>query len=183
LSNSNPFPQEPNAKAHRDPLNNDSAPTLPEQPAPSETSEALRKFGILHSEPTSSDAGTCPQLELPVKTMRERIIQAFNYLDTRWDPSQWLGLGAILFHLTDGSERGKDLFEYWSFYYHPDYDDSTGVSPVWEWLAKGGRGTTSMQTIRCFMAAGFDLDQLIPESPICAENEEAPSELRSEEVA
>lgn len=164
-------------------LTDNTAPVAPNEPTPSETSEGSCRCRELHSEPSSGEAGPRPEVELPVKTPQEKIFQAFNYLDTRWDPSQWLGLGAILFHLTDGSEEGQDLFDYWSFYYHPDYDDSEGVSQLWEWFAKGGRGTTSMQTIRCFMAAGFALDQLVPQSPVCAADEDVPREYSSEEGA
>jgi hypothetical protein len=183
LQNSNPFPQETAANSFSGHLTNDTAPTAPEQPEPLEPSGAPCAFQQLDLEPANIEAGPPPEIELPEKPLRERIFQAFAYLDTRWDPSQWLGLGAILFRLTEGSEEGQDLFDYWSFYYHPDYDDSKGITPLWEWFKKGGRSGASMRTIRCFMAAGFALDELLPEILDGAEDEEVASELTSEELA
>jgi hypothetical protein len=180
LPNSNFFPQEANAEALREPLNNDGAPTVLEQPDPS---EPLEECCILQSKPSIGEAGPRPEVELPVNTLREKIFQAFNYLDTRWDPSQWLGLGAILFRLTDGSDEGQRLFEYWSYHYHPDYDDSKGVSPLWEWFTKGGHAGASMRTIRCFMAAGFALEELLPGILAGEEDEEVDSDLPTEELA
>jgi hypothetical protein len=114
--------------------------------------------GVHHSDP-----GPAPNIDLPVKTTREKVLCAFDYLETRWDPRDWHGLGGILFQLTNGSKEGKKLFDYWSYFYYPDFDVSRGISALWKWYAKGGTVAASMRTLRCFTAAGFLLEELLPE--------------------
>jgi hypothetical protein len=157
LHDSQPSIHEANTTTAEQHLTDTTAPAVHLSPP-----EPSREEDEDHGE--ADNAGPPPAVELPTKTTREKIFQAFNYLDTRWDPADWLGLGKILFRLTDGGQDGQELFEYWSFHYHPDFDDSKGVAALWEWFAEGGRCRASMRMIRCFLAAGFHLEQLVPES-------------------